>query len=314
MLRFVARRLLSLIPVALVVGTMVFLLVHLIPGSPADIMAGPEASQEDVERISRNLGLDQPLIVQYGKWLGNVAQGDLGTSIFLQRPVARLILSRMEPTVTLAVLATLLSLAMGVPLGVVAASRRGSLIDRGVMGIAVAGISIPYFWLGLMLIALFAVKLRVLPAVGFESVFREGPGALRYLILPVVALGISQSAFTARLTRTTMVNVLNEDYIRTARAKGISNRRTLYRHAFPNTLLLIITSIGLSFAALLGGAIITETIFNIPGLGRLILEAIRRRDYPLIQGIILVIAMFNVFVNLLVDLAYAVVDPRVKYE
>ena len=305
--QYLLRRLLSVIPVALVVGTVVFILVHLIPGDPASIMLGPNASPAEVEQMARSLGLDQPLIVQYGKWLSHVARGDLGTSIFLQRPVTHVILSRLEPTIVLATLATLVSVLIGVPLGILAAA------NRAVMAVAVAGISVPYFWLGLMLVFLFAVKLSVLPAVGYESLVAGNLDAWRYLVLPVVALGVSQAAFIARLSRTTMVQVLNEDYVRTARAKGVSNPRVLFLHAFPNTLLMIITSIGLSFAALLGGAVITETIFNIPGLGRLILEGIRRRDYPLIQGVILVVAGFNVLVNLAVDLVYGIVDPRVSY-
>lgn len=311
--QYLLRRLLSLIPVALVVGTVVFILVHLIPGDPASIMLGPNASPAEVEQMARSLGLDQPLIVQYGKWLGHVVRGDLGTSIFLQRPVTHVILSRLEPTLVLATLATLVSMLIGVPLGVVAAANRGSIVDRAVMAVAVAGISVPYFWLGLMLVFLFAVRLSVFPAVGYESLVSGNVDAWRYLVLPVVALGVSQAAFIARLTRTTMVQVLNEDYVRTARAKGVANSRVLFQHAFPNTLLMIITSVGLSFAALLGGAVITETIFNIPGLGRLILEGIRRRDYPLIQGVILVVAGFNVLINLAVDLVYGIVDPRVSY-
>ncbi len=311
---YLVRRLLSLFPVMLVIGTVVFFLVHLIPGNPAGIMAGPQASAEDVDRIYHNLGLDQPLSVQYIKWLSNVLRGDLGTSIFHNKPVLEVIVSRLEPTFVLATLASITSMVIGVPLGVLAAARRGTLIDRGVMGFAVAGISVPYFWLGLMLVVLFAVKLGWLPAVGYESIFSRDLGSLRYLVLPVIALGFSESAFIARLTRTTMVEVLKADYVRTATSKGLPRRRVLYRHALPNTLLLVVTGVGLSFAALLSGAVITETIFNIPGIGRLIIEGIQRRDYPLIQGIILVIAVFNVLVNLVVDLLYAVLDPRVTYD
>ena len=314
MRNFVIRRVLATIPVALVVGTVVFFLSHLIPGDPARIMAGPEASQSDVDRITRSLGLDQPLPVQYITWLGNAVRGDLGVSFFQQEPVLATVLSRLEPTVTLAVLATLFSVSVGVPLGIIAARNRGSVLDRVVMAFAVAGISVPYFWLGLMLVALFAVQLGWLPAVGYQSPYKGDLSALRHLIMPVVALGFSASAFTARLTRTTMVQILEEDYVRTARAKGLSGSRVLFRHALPNSLILIITSLGLTFASLLSGAIITEVIFNIPGVGRLILEAIHRRDYPLIQGVILMIAIFNVCVNLIVDLLYGIVDPRISYD
>jgi peptide/nickel transport system permease protein len=314
MRQYVIRRILSTFPVALVVGTVVFFLAHLIPGDPARIIAGPEASEADIERITRNLGLDQPLPIQYVRWLGNVLRGDLGTSFFQQEPVLSAVLSRMEPTVTLAVLATLLSLSLGVPLGIIAARNRGSVLDRIVMAFAVAGISVPYFWLGLMLVALFAVQLGWLPAVGYRSPYTGDLSALRHLIMPVVALGFSASAFTARLTRTTMVQILEEDYVRTARSKGLAGNRVLFFHALPNAMILIITSLGLTFASLLSGAIITEVIFNIPGMGRLILESIHRRDYPIIQGVILIIAMFNVMVNLLVDILYGVVDPRISYE
>jgi peptide/nickel transport system permease protein len=314
MRNYVIRRVLSTIPVALVVGTVVFFLAHLIPGDPARIMAGPDASQADLERITRNLGLDRPLYIQYVTWLGNVVRGDLGESFFQQQPVLTAVISRMEPTVTLAILATLFSLSLGVPLGIIAAQNRGSVIDRIVMAFAVAGISIPYFWLGLMLVALFAVQLGWLPAVGYASPYSGDLSALRHLVMPVVALGFSASAFTARLTRTSMVQILEEDYVRTARAKGVSGARVLFKHALPNSLIMIVTSIGLTFASLLSGAIITEVIFNIPGIGRLILESIHRRDYPLIQGVILIIAIFNVVVNLVVDLLYGVIDPRISYD
>lgn len=313
MLSFVARRIASLIPVALVVGTTVFALVHLIPGDPATIMLGPGASVEEARRLRSSLRLDEPLIVQYGTWLRRTAAGDLGQSIVQQRPVIRAIGDRLEPTLVLAGVATLLGLLIGVPLGILAASRAGSFGDRSIMVVAVAGISIPYFWLGLLAIIVFAVELRWLPATGYASPFTDGWKAVRYLILPVGALGFSQAGFIARLTRTTTLQVLQENYIRTARAKGLPQRRVLRVHALRNVLIPVITVAGLSFGILLGGAVVTETVFGIPGVGRLILDAINQRDYPVIQGALLLIAMFNVIVNLVVDLLYVLIDPRISY-
>jgi peptide/nickel transport system permease protein len=310
---FVVRRLLSLIPVALVVGTSVFALVHLIPGDPATVMLGAGASAEEARRLQAALRLDQPLPVQYAVWLGRTALGDLGVSIVQQRPVIAVIADRLEPTLVLAVAATLLGLVVGVPLGIAAATNAGKPADRVIMIVAVAGISIPYFWLGLLAILIFAVELRWLPATGYTSPFIEGWGSLRYLILPVTALGFSQAGFVARLSRTTSLQVLQENYIRTARAKGLPNRRVLRVHTLRNVLIPVITVAGLSFGILLGGAVVTETVFGIPGMGRLILDAIKQRDYPVIQGALLLIAMFNVLVNLVVDLAYVIVDPRITY-
>ncbi len=314
MLSFAARRVLSTIPVALVVGSLAFVLQHLIPGDPASVMLGPGASQDDIAQLTRSLGLDQPLVVQYVRWLGNVVRGDLGTSIFLQEPVWQSVVSRMEPTLVLALLSTVLSAAVGIPLGVAAAARPDSALDRAVMMVAVGGISVPYFWLALVLIALFAVELRVLPAVGYASPFSGDFGAWRYLVLPVLALGFSQSAIVARLARSTALQVLSEDYVRTARAKGVPARRVLFKHALRNILIPLITSIGTSFGILLGGAVVTETIFGIPGVGQLILQSILRRDYPLIQGALLMIAAVNVLVSLVTDLLYGFIDPRVAHE
>ncbi len=313
MTAFVIRRLIALIPVALVVGTTVFGLVHLIPGDPVAVMLGPGASGAEVQELRRQLRLDDPLPTQYVAWLARTVRGDLGDSIVQRRPVLTVIGERLEPTIVLAVAATLVGVLLGVPFGVAAASRAGSLGDRALMLVAVAGISIPYFWLGLMGILVFAVELRWLPATGYLSPFTEGWSALRYLVLPVLALGFSQAGFVARLSRATTLQVLQENYIRTARAKGMRPRRVLIRHALRNVMIPVVTVVGLSFGVLLGGAIVTETVFGIPGMGRLILQAIQQRDYPIIQGALLLVAMFNVMVNLVVDLVYVLIDPRISY-
>lgn len=313
MTAFIVRRLLSLIPVALVVGTVVFALVHMIPGDPVTVMLGSGASQADIQRLRSQLNLDQPLPVQYFAWLGQTVTGDLGSSIVQQRPVLMVIAERLEPTLVLAVAATAVGVLLGVPFGIIAASRAGSILDRALITVAVAGISVPYFWLGLVGIIIFSVELRWLPATGYLSPFEAGWESVRYLVLPVLALGISQAGFVARLSRTTTLQVLQEDFIRTARAKGVSARRVMIGHALRNILIPVVTVVGLSFGILLGGAIVTETVFGIPGMGRLILQAIQNRDYPIIQGALLLVAMFNVLVNLVVDLVYVVIDPRISY-
>ncbi len=313
MTAFIIRRLIALIPVALVVGTTVFGLVHLIPGDPVSVMLGPGASSAEIDELRDQLRLNDPLPSQYVAWLARTVTGDLGDSIVQQRPVLTVIAERLEPTIVLAVAATLVGVLLGVPFGITAASLAGRPIDRVLMIVAVAGISIPYFWLGLMGIIVFAVELRWLPATGYLSPFSEGWASLRYLVLPVLALGFSQAGFVARLSRATTLQVLQENYIRTARAKGMRSRRVLVRHALRNVMIPVVTVVGLSFGVLLGGAIVTETVFGIPGMGRLILQAIQQRDYPIIQGALLLVAMFNVLVNLVVDLVYVLIDPRISY-
>jgi len=310
---YLLRRLVALVPVALVVGTVVFALVHIIPGDPASVMLGPGASQDDVRQLREELRLTDPVVVQYLAWLRRAVVGDLGDSIVQQRPVVQVIASRLEPTLVLALTGTLVGVLLGVPFGVAAASLAGRPADRAIMFGAVAGISVPYFWLGLLGIILFSVELRWLPATGYRSPFTEGWSALRYLVLPVMALGISQAGFMARLSRTTTLQVLQENYVRTARAKGVANRGVLLRHALRNVLIPVVTVAGLNVGVLLGGAIVTETVFGIPGMGRLILTAIQQRDYPIIQGALLFVAMFNVVVNLVVDLVYLLIDPRISY-
>lgn len=313
MLGFAARRLIATIPVMAIVAIIVFSLLYLTPGDPAAVLAGEQATAADIERLRITLGLDQPYLVRFGQWIGGVLQGDLGTSIFSRRPVMELIVQRLEPTVALTLASLLIAVIIAIPLGVIAAWRSGGIVDRVAMSFAVLGFSIPVFVLSYLLIALVSVKLQLLPVQGYVPIaYGIGPFA-RHLILPALSLGIINAALIARITRTTMLEVLNQDYIRAARAKGLSVSRVLIRHALKNAAVPIVTVIGISFALLISGVVVTETVFNIPGLGRLTVDAILRRDYPVIQGVILVFSAAYVVVNLLVDLSYGLFDPRIKY-
>ena len=312
MLTTILRRLLATIPVMAIVAVIVFSLLYLTPGDPAAVLAGEQATTADIERLRTSLGLDEPYLVRFGQWLGGVVQGDLGTSIFSRRPVMDLIVQRLEPTIALSVASLAIAVLIAVPLGVVAAWRSGGIIDRLAMSFAVLGFSLPVFVLSYLLIALISVELKWLPVQGYVPIaYGFGPFA-RHLVLPAMSLGIVNAALIARITRTTMLEVLNQDYIRTARAKGLSVRRVLVRHALKNAAVPIVTVIGISFALLISGVVVTETVFNIPGLGRLTVDAILRRDYPVIQGVILVFSATYVIVNLLVDLSYRLFDPRIR--
>jgi peptide/nickel transport system permease protein len=313
MLQEVVRRLMATIPVMGVVAIAVFALLHVTPGDPAVIIAGDYATADEVARIRARLGLDRPFLVQVSIWLGQVARGDLGTSIFSGLPVTRLIAQRAEATAGLATLALLISVAVGVPLGVIAAWRQGSWIDRLVMIVAVSGFSMPVFWLGFLLVYVFALSLGWLPVQGYAPL-RDGLWPfLRHLILPACTLSVVYMALIARMTRASMLGVLGEDYIRTAFAKGVAPHRVLVRHALKNAALPVVTIVGIGFALLIGGAVVTESVFALPGLGRLTVDAIVRRDYPVIQGVILVVSGAYVLVNLVVDLLYVVLDPRIRY-
>jgi peptide/nickel transport system permease protein len=301
------------VPVMLLVATGVFLLLHLTPGDPVGVMLGSDASEERRLEVRRQLGLDDPLPVQYVRWLGNVARGDLGRSLFLNKPVTAALLERVQPTVSLTILACLVAIGVGIPAGVVAARWRGSWIDLGSMGISMLGISMPTFWLGLLLILGFAVRLRWLPVAGYEPLSSGVWESLRYLILPALTLGAAQGALLARMTRSMMLEVLGQDFVRTARAKGLAERAVLLRHALRNGFIPLLTVIGVTFAVLMGGAVVTEQIFNIPGVGRLLIQAIGRRDFPLVQGTVLAIAALYVLINLAVDLLYALIDPRIRH-
>ena len=313
MAAYLLRRLLATIPVMGVVALFVFALLHLSPGDPAAVIAGDYAKPADVQRIRQQLGLDQPLHVQLAIWLGHVLRGDLGTSIFSGLPVATLIGQRLEPTLALTACTMAIAVLLAVPLGVVAAWQAGTWIDRLVMVVAVLGFSVPVFWLGFLLIYSFAVQLEVLPVQGYVS-FRQGlVPCLKHLVLPSCTLGLVYMALIARMTRASVLEVLREDYIRTAHAKGLSPRVVLLWHALKNAALPIVTVIGVGVALLIGGVVVTESVFAIPGLGRLTVDAILHRDYPVIQGIILVFSGVYVLVNLLVDVAYTFLDPRIRY-
>ena len=296
-----------------IVAVFVFLLLHLSPGDPATVIAGDYASPEDIERIRARLGLDRPLHVQFASWIGRIAQGDLGTSIFSNLPVSRLIAQRLEPTLSLALLTLAFTVAVAVPLGTVAAWRAGTWIDRAVMAFAVVGFSVPVFVLGYILIQVFAIGAGWFPVQGYAPL-SEGVGPfLHRLILPALALSAVYIALIARIARASVLEALAEDHVRTARAKGLPERLVLLRHALANAAAPIVTVIGIGFSLLIGGVVVTESVFNIPGLGRLTVDAVLRRDYPVIQGIVLVFSAACVAVNLLVDLLYTAFDPRIRY-
>ena len=313
MLRYTLRRLLLAIPVMLLVATAVFLLLRLVPGDPAGVILGSDATEERRLELRKQLGLEDPLPVQYVTWLGRLVQGDLGTSIFLNQPVTSALVERIQPTMLLMVLATLVSVAIGLPTGILAARWRGSWLDVFSMGFAMIGASIPTFLMGLYMIMIFAVLLGWLPVAGYESLDKGVWESLRYMILPALTLGLFNSALLARITRSMMLEVLGQDYVRTARAKGLAERWVVLRHALKNAFIPILTTIGLIVASLLGGAVITEQIFNLPGIGRLLILAIGRRDFPVVQGAVLVIAGVYVLVNLLIDLLYSFLDPRIRH-
>ena len=310
---YVIRRLLALIPVALVVATVAFVLIHLAPGDPASVIAGPDASRDDVQRIERQLGLDAPLPVQLVRWYGRLVQGDLGQSIFLRKPVTDAILDRVEPTLLLTVSAIVIAIVIGVPAGVIAARYHNTTTDQILMVLALLGVSIPNFLLGLLFILFFSVWLGWFPVAGYSPLEYGWLKTLRSLVLPAFALGLVQSALIARIARSSMLDVLREQFITAGRAKGLGERAVIYKHAFKNALIPTMTIIGISFAILISGAVVVETVFNIPGLGRLIISAVLRRDYPVIQGVVLCIAGVYMLINLAVDLSYLIVDPRVKY-
>ena len=309
---YVARRILAAIPVMVLVATAAFLLLRLPPGDPTDILLGPDATAERAAELRRDLGLDQPLPAQWALWFGHVLRGDLGESIFLRRPVTQAIWERAEPTLMLTLLSLVVAVTLGLSLGVVAAVRQGSWADIGAMLVSLAGLSMPTFWIGLNLILLFAVILGVLPVAGYQPLSAGLWQNLRYLILPAITLGFYDAALLARMTRSMMLGVLKENYVRTARSIGVPERRVVLSHALRNALIPLLTIVGLIFAGLMGGALVTETVFNIPGVGRLLIQAVLRRDYQLVQGIVLVIAAAYVLINLVVDILYGVLDPRVS--
>jgi len=313
MLAFIIRRLLSTLLVMGLVGVFIFLLLHLSPGDPAAIIAGDNATPAQIEAIRTSLGLNDPLHAQFGRWALRVLNGDLGISIFSNVPVATLIGQRVWPTISLALTTIVLAVALALAAGVLAAWKAGSLLDRLVMILSVVGFSVPVFVVGYLLIYVFAISLRWLPVQGYTPL-AEGlwPWA-SHLILPSLALGLAYVALIARITRTAMLDVLAEDYMRTARAKGVATGPMLFKHALKSAGVPIVTVVGIGIALLIGGVVITETVFNLPGIGRLVVDAISKRDYPIIQGVILLFSGVYVIINLLVDLSYTLLDPRIRY-
>jgi peptide/nickel transport system permease protein len=310
---YVVRRLAAVVPVMLVVATVAFVLIHLAPGDPASVIAGPYAGAEDIARLRQQLGLEEPLPVQLLRWYARLLSGDLGNSIFLRRPVLEAVVDRLEPTLLLTLWGTFIAVLLGVPAGVVSARRHNSAVDQSFMALALVGLSVPNFLLGLVMILVFGVWLGWLPVAGYAPLEAGLWPNLRSLLMPALSLGLVQSALIARITRSSMLDVLREQYILAGRAKGVPEGRLVYKHALKNAMIPTLTVIGITFALLIGGAVVIETVFNIPGLGRLIISAVLRRDYPVIQGVVLLIAVSYTLVNLLVDLAYLALDPRIRY-
>src|SRR3982075_3429086 len=313
MLSYILRRVLATLPVMAIVAFLVFSLLYITPGDPAAVIAGDQASPADVERIRQGLGLDGPFLGQFGTWLWGILHGDLGPSISTTLPVASLIAQRIEPTLSLLAITLVLTILVAVPLGVVAAWKAGSWVDRTIMAFAVFAFSLPVFVVGYLLAYVFALQFEWLPVQGYTPLAEGLWPWLRNLILPAIALGSVYIALIARITRASMLEVLQQDYIRTARAKGLDQRSILFVHALKNAAVPIVTVIGIGVALLIGGAVVTERVFAIPGLGRLTIDAILRRDYPVIQGIVLMFSFLYVLVNLMVDVPYTLVDPRIRY-
>jgi ABC-type dipeptide/oligopeptide/nickel transport system permease component len=306
MYQYIARRLLLTIPVVVGVSLLVFAMIRLIPGDPARAMAGVNATPEFIEQTRLRLGLDQPLYVQYGQFAANLLRGDLGNSVFSGRPVTQEIAERFPRTLLLATVALLISTTLGVAAGVISATRRNSIFDNLSMFLALIGVAAPVFWMALMLQLLFSVQLRWLPATGI--------GTVAHIVLPAITLGMSSAALMARITRSSMLDVLRQEYITTARSKGLAERVVVHKHALKNALIPVVTVLGLQFGTLLGGAVLTETVFSWPGVGRLLVDSILRRDYPVVQGTVMLLAFTFVIINLVVDVLYAVLDPRIHYQ
>jgi peptide/nickel transport system permease protein len=310
---FIGQRVLATIPVMGIVAFVVFLLLRLSPGDPAAVIAGDYATAEQIERIRTQLGLNEPIHVQFFSWMGRIFRGDLGVSIFSNLPVTTLIAQRIEPTLMLALVTIVFSVVVAVPLGVIAAWKAGTWIDRGVMVFAVVGFSVPVFVLGYFLIYGFSLGLRWFPVQGYRSPFVDFGAFVQHITLPMLTLSAIYIALIARITRASVIEVLGEDYIRTARAKGQVERKVLLVHALRNAAVPIVTVIGLGIALLIGGVVVTESVYNIPGLGRLVVDAILKRDYPIIQGLILFFSFLYIMLNLIIDITYTLIDPRIRY-
>jgi peptide/nickel transport system permease protein len=313
MLAFVCRRLIATVPVLAMVAIFVFLMLRITPGDPAAIIAGDHATTQQITEIRERLGLNEPVHEQLVTWVGNLLQGNFGESFFFRAQVRDLILQRVGPTLALAASTIIVTVLIALPLGVIAAWRHGTWLDRLVMGFSVIGFSVPVFVLGYLLIYLFAIRLDLFPVQGYQSVLDGVWPFLHHLVLPSITLSVIYIALIARITRASMLEVLGEDYIRTAHAKGLSNRVVLLRHGLRNAAVPIVTVIGIGIALLIGGVVVTESVYNIPGLGRLTVDAVLARDYPTIQGVILVFSFAYVLINLLIDITYTLFDPRIRY-
>jgi peptide/nickel transport system permease protein len=313
MLDFIARRLIAIVPVLTVVAVLIFMMLRLTPGDPAAVIAGDNATSDQIAAIREKLGLELPIWQQFGIWIGDILRGNFGESYFFKKTVAELIAQRIEPTLALATCTLIFAISVAVPIGVVAAYRQGSIFDRSVMAFSVMGFSVPGFVIGYCLIYIFAIELGWLPVQGYIRIGVNFWGFLERMVLPSFTLGIIFIALIARITRASVLEVLNEDYIRTSRAKGLSNRVVLMRHALRNAAVPILTVIGLGIAILIGGAVVTESVFGLPGLGRLTVEAVLSRDFPTIQTVILLFSVVYVMINLLIDISYTLFDPRIRY-
>jgi peptide/nickel transport system permease protein len=313
MLGYLVRRVLAAVPVMGVVALFVFLLLRITPGDPAAILAGDNATPAQLERIRTSLGLNEPLYVQFFTWVNKLLHGDLGVSLISNVPVLKMISQRVEPSISIALSTIILAVVIAVPLGVIAAWKHGTWIDRCVMGLSVLGFSVPVFVIGYVLIQVFAIDLRWLPVQGFKSIAAGFGPFLERIILPTLTLSFIYIALIARMTRAAMLDVMGEDYIRTARAKGIGETAVLFRHGLRNAAVPVITVIGTGFALLISGVVVTESVFNLPGIGRLTVDAVLARDYPVIQAMILLTSLIYVTVNLLIDVAYTLLDPRISY-
>lgn len=309
---YILKRVLTMIPVLFIVAVFVFTLIHLIPGDPASVMLGPDATPDEVEALRENLGLNLPIMQQFLVWIGGLMRGDFGMSLYMNMPVFQAFIEHIGPTLSLACLAQGVSMLIAIPIGVLAARKRGTHIDRSFMFIAMLGMSIPSFLLALILMLVFGVHLHALPVAGYAPISTGLWNYLKFLILPAISLGAIQAAVISRMTRSSMVDILSKNYIKTARAKGVKEQKVIYKHALRNAFIPILTILGETFGALITGAVVTETVFNLPGIGQLIVNSITRRDYTVIQGTILLIAATYLILNLIIDLLYGLVDPRVR--
>lgn len=314
MFGYLLKRIFSLIPVLFVVSIAIFLIIHLTPGDPATAMLGLEATKEQIQSLKDEMGLNLPIYQQYIHWVVNVFHGDLGNSYFMTEPVTEAIVNHLGPTLSLAILAEIVALILAIPIGIIAAYRRGSVMDQSLMILSLFGMAVPSFLLGLLLMLLLGVELQWLPVAGYKPISDGLWTHFQYLILPAVSLGAIQAALVARMTRSSMLEVLNSNFIKTARSKGVRESKVVLKHTLRNAFLPILTVIGQSFGTLVTGAVVVETIFNIPGLGQLVINSIERRDFPVIQGVVLFVTLIYVMINLIVDLLYGVIDPRVRLE